>query len=123
MSRVRKSVTAGATQVMYRIALSLGLELRSPTSNENTEIHDWPSFEKRQRRSFDDFKPGRIEGRCLFADAGSRSRGDLPTDKYCCRLQCVAIVVLGLTRTRFAVFHTQKPRERDEAKHFEPHRR
>jgi hypothetical protein len=85
MSRVRKSVTAGATQVMYRIAVSLGLELRSPTSNENTEIHDWPSFEKRQRRSFDDFKPGRIEGRCLFADAGSRSRGDLPTDKYCCR--------------------------------------
>jgi hypothetical protein len=35
----------------------------------------------------------------------------------------VAIVVFGLTRTRFAVFHTQKPRERDEAKHFEPHRR
>jgi hypothetical protein len=34
----KKTGDGGCDQVMYRIALSLGLELRSPTSNENTEI-------------------------------------------------------------------------------------
>jgi hypothetical protein len=67
-SRVRrKSVTAGATKLCTGIALSLGLELRSPTSNENTESDDWLPFAKERRRSFDDFKPGRIKnGVCIW---------------------------------------------------------
>lgn len=34
-----------------------------------------------------------------------------------------SLLFWGLMRTRFAVFHTQKPRERDEATQIEPRRR